>query len=134
MATKKTKKAKPAKAPKAPKAEKVLGYFRQGTAVASIAAQVADEKPHKIETIMANTQKEGFTADQAGFAFKVLFANPYKGNGGSVGKIAAKKLGGTILNYEEGTVQYSSSKRASEVIGPKVAEGTARKAKAAGKE
>jgi len=133
MATKKTKKAKSEKPPKVPKAEKVLGYFRQGTAVASIAAQVVDERPHRIETIMANTQKEGFTADQAGFAFKVLFTNPYKENGGSVGKIAAKKLGGAVVNFQENTVQFLKSRRVTEIVA-KVEKESEPKAKAAGKE
>lgn len=123
MATqaKKSTKAKAEKAPKAPKAEKVLGYFRPGTAVGVIAAYVADEKPHKIDSVLAHAQKEGkLTEDQAAFAFRVLFISPYKENGGSVGKIAAKKLGGAIVNFQENTVQFLKSKRVTEIMAAKV--------------
>lgn len=116
-AAKKSTRAKKGKAPGAPKAEKILGYFRGGTAVATIAAFVADEKVHRIDAVLAHAQKEGkFTADQANLAFRVLFVNPYKENDGSVGKVAAKKLGGAVVNFEENTVQFMKSKRVTEVV------------------
>lgn len=50
----------------------------------------------------------------------MLFISPYKENGGSVGKIAAQKFGGAIVNFQENTVQFLKSKRVTEIIAAKV--------------
>lgn len=114
---KKSRQMKSDKAMKAPKPEKVLGYFRPGTAVAVIADYVSDERPHKIADVLEHAQKTGkIKAKQADFAFRVLFTNPYTENGGSIGKIAARRLGGAVANFQEGTVLYSRNKRVTEVV------------------
>ena len=130
MAKRKAKKEKSAMEAKSPKVELVLGYFRHGTAVAVIAEYINDGRIHQISDVLEHAQKVAkITAKQADFAFRVLFINRYKDNGGTIGKLAARKLGGAIVNLQAGSVQYFPSRRTTEVIKAKPEEKPAPKAK-----
>ena len=105
MATKAKKPKKAKSEGKAPKAEKVMGYFRKDSTVGVMASMVTDEKAHKIDTLLANTQKaQGVDAAAAQFALKVLFTNKYPGN--KIGKIQYQNLGHATVNLAEETVQF----------------------------
>jgi hypothetical protein len=117
MAEKKEKKV----VEKKEKKEKVLGAFREGTPMGDLATALADEKPHKLESILPAIRK----------TYKL--AEGWRGIGPLKTVGEKKGLYGVIFDKEKGTIQIKLGKPAKKAEKKEEPEEKAPKEKASAK-